>query len=366
MAERALKLRPWLAGLPTYTPGRKASGDDGSMASNEAPFATSVHVHRALVDGAHAANRYPDPLASRLRDSLAALHGVDPDCILITNGSDEAIFLLAAAYLAGSGTIVCADPAYSIDALSARVVNANVVAVPLSAWSHDLEAMAGVQADIAYVVNPHNPTGTVCTREQIERFASRAPVGLVVVDEAYIDFTDDPKRMTAIPLTRENPRLAVLRTFSKAYGLAALRIGYLIADPELIARLRTVRAPFSVNALAQAAAAAALEDTAHHDALVAYIRDARAKLTVLLREAGFETVASQANFVLIALADERGFVDALAACGISVRPGSTLGAPGTVRISVPSRAGMELLDAALRHEAVQRTARADLRQLKYH
>lgn len=338
--------RPWLDQIEPYRPGRPATGADGSMASNESAIGASPTVIAAVTDAAGRVHRYPNPLADDLRAELARLHDVHADQILVGNGSDELIFLLALAYLIQGGHAVCADPAYRIDEISTLVVGGRITRVPLKDWAHDLHTMSAVEADIAYVVNPHNPTGTVRSHDDIERFVRESRAGLVVVDEAYIDFTDDPETLTAIPLARAG-RAAVLRTFSKVHGLAGLRVGYLVADRTVIATLRKIRAPFSVGSLAQAGALAALHDPVHRQAVVDHTRSVRGRLVEVLEDAGFEVVPSQANFVLVVTPDEQGLVDRLAEHGLSVRPGSGLGLPGTVRISVPSAPGLRLLEQAL-------------------
>lgn len=341
-----LTVRPWLDRIDPYRPGRHAATASGSMASNESALGASPAVVGALSAAAHDVHRYPDPLAAELCEELAALHGVATDQILVGNGSDELIFLLALTYLAQGGRAVCADPAYRIDEISTLVVDANLVKVPLRGWAHDLDAMAAVEADIAYVVNPHNPTGTTRTRADIERFVHTCRAGLVVVDEAYVDFADDPDDLTAVPLV-ESGRVAVLRTFSKVHGLAGLRVGYLVAPAEVVAALRKVRAPFSVSSLAQAGAVAACHDTAHRDAVRAHTCAGREQITALLAAAGLQPVPSQANFVLVPVPDEERVVSQLGDLGVTVRPGTALGVAGTMRISVPTQEGIHLLEQAL-------------------
>lgn len=338
--------RPWLDRIEPYRPGRHAVTPTGSMASNESALGASPHVVDAITRAARQVHRYPDPLADELRLELATRHGVGVDQILVGNGSDELIYLLALTYLAQGGRVVCADPPYRIDEISTYVVDAELVKVPLCEWTHDLEAMAEVEADIAYVVNPHNPTGTVRSRNEIERFVASCRSGLVVVDEAYVDFADDPGALTAIPMV-ESGRVAVLRTFSKVHGLAGLRVGYLVASPEVITMLRKVRAPFSVGSLAQAGAVAALRDDAHRDAVRIHTRSIREQVSEVLNGSGFVPVPSQANFVLVQVPDENAFVARLESHGISVRPGSALGVPGCVRISVPTADGLALLRLAM-------------------
>jgi histidinol-phosphate aminotransferase len=341
-----LEARPWLERIEPYRPGVHASNPEGSLASNESPIGASQLVSSAIVDATKRLHLYPDPLADDLRQELARTHGVSADQILVGNGSDELIFQLAWAYLANGGTAVCADPAYRMDEISTYVVGAELVKVPLTDWRHDLEAMAQVPADVAYVVNPHNPTGTVRSFDDVARFVDTCRASLVVVDEAYIDFAEEPDSLTAVPLV-ETGRVAVLRTFSKIHGLAGLRVGYLIAPPSLIATLRKVRAPFSVGSLAQAGALAAAKDPAHRHAVRQHTLTIRQRMVAALTAAGCSVVPSDANFLLVPVSDERSFVSYLGDHGISVRPGSALGVPGTVRISVPSEAGLALLEAAL-------------------
>ena len=341
-----VQARPWLDRIDPYRPGRHATSAHGSMASNESALGPSRSVVAAVVAAADAVNHYPDPLADDLRAELASLHDVHPDQILVGNGSDELIYLLAWAYLAQDGHAVCADPAYRIDEISTYVVGARLTKVPLRDHVHDLEAMAKVEADIAYVVNPHNPTGTTRSLADIEHFVRTSRSLLTVVDEAYIDFTDDPETATAMPLARDG-RAAVLRTFSKVYGLAALRIGYLVAAPDVIAVLRKIRPPFSVGALAQADAVAAVRDRAYHQLVRERTIRSRKELVRIVEAAGYAAVPSQANFVLVEVPHEAEMVRHLAAHGISVRPGAALGVPGAVRISVPPEPGLYLLEQAL-------------------
>lgn len=353
-----LAARPWLDVIQPYLPGKRAASSAGSLASNESPLGASPAVRAAVAAALQRAHRYPDPLADELRAALAALHQVDAEQILVGNGSDELIYLLAWAFLAQSGHAVCADPAYRIDEISSYVVGARLTKVPLRDRRHDLAAMAAVDADVAYVVNPHNPTGTVRTRAEIEQFVATSRAGLVVMDEAYVEFADDPDALTAMPLV-ETGRVAVLRTFSKIYGLAGLRVGYLVTEPGVIDTLRKIRAPFSVGTLAQAAAVAALRDPGHATRVREHALAGRNTVTELFEAAGYPVVPSQANFVLVEAADEAALVERLARCGVSVRPGSTLGVPGAVRVSVPSDEGLRMLERALRPELDRLPANAE-------
>lgn len=335
--------RGWVAELPAYRPGRRASTGAGSLASNEVGR-TSPMAAAAVALASAALHRYPDPLASALRGRLATLHGTPEDRILVGAGTDELMSLLAAAYVAGGGSIVCADPGYWGHRHAASAVGAKVLRVPCRDHRHDLEAMARIPADIAFICNPHNPTGTVVGREALERFIRGRAARLVVVDEAYIDFADRPHELTALGLDDD---VVVLRTMSKFFGLAALRVGYMVGPPNVVDVLNRLRTPFSVNHLAQVAAVAALDDVDHQAAVRAGLRANRAASTQLFEAAGFEVVDSQANFVLVLTDDETGLLDRLSSAGVRVRPGTDLGVPGSVRVTIPDDDGLRLIERAI-------------------
>lgn len=338
--------RPWIDGLDAYVPGRPAPGAAGSLASNEAPTGASPTVGARLQDEFDRLHRYPDPLANELRDALGAQLGVDPDQILVGAGSDELIHLLALTYAAGGGRVVTPDPAFSSHVLAPTALGAEVRSVPTVDGVHDLDAMAEVEADLVFVTNPHNPTGTAVDGAAIRRFVDRSRAAIPVIDEAYIEYSDDPAGTTAVPLAAEG-RAVVLRTFSKAYGLAGLRIGYLVGPRDLVADLRRVRGPFSVGLLSQTAALAALADQEHLARSVDENRRHREALTGLFEGIGSVVLPSQANFVLVR--DDRA--DALMAVlerhGVMVRPGIALGTGLGFRITVPGAEGLALVEAAV-------------------
>ena len=338
--------RACIARLQPYSPGRPASSADGSLASNESPFGPSPRVVEAAASAARSLHRYPDPLASPLREALAEELGVDAESILVGNGSDEMIYLLTMAYAGADGSVVCADPPYRIDEIVPAIMGAAVTRVPLRDWRHDLDAMAEIDADIVFVCNPHNPSGTIVSADALRSFAERCRARLVVVDEAYLEFVDDPAATTLV--NEAAGKLVVLRTFSKIHGLAGARVGYLVGSPEVVGVLRTIRPPFSVGAMAQAAALAALADREHSAMVRREVRRGRERLRELFVVAGYGVVPSQANFVLVLAPDAEGLSSRLERSGVSVRLGSSLGVPGTVRVSVPAAAGFDLLERALR------------------
>ncbi len=336
--------RPAVTELEPYVTGRPAGSEDGSLASNESSFGASPAVAAALPAAVARLHRYPDPLAGRLRGRLAARLGVEPEGVLVANGSDELVYLLVMAYAAGGGSVVCADPPYRIHDIAARMLGAAVTRVALADWVHDLAAMATVAADLAFVCNPHNPTGTAVSRDALRDFVVASRARLVVVDEAYIDFVDDPDGTSLA--AEAAGRLVVTRTLSKAYGLAGARVGYLVGDPRLVDYLRRIRPPFSVGTLNQAAAEAAIDDAAFREQTRAQVHTGRERLVALFAAHGYEVVPSQTNFVLV-LTGGDDLAGRLERGGVSVRPGAALECPGTVRVTVPSQAGFDLLERAL-------------------
>jgi histidinol-phosphate aminotransferase len=303
-------------------------------------------VRAAVLQALDHLHRYPDPLATALREMLAATLQVEPEQILVSNGSDELIYLLCLAFVQPGGVVVCADPPYRLHEVVPPLVGASVTSVPLINWVHDLPRMAEIPAEIAFICNPHNPTGTAVLGSALETFVDSAAAGLIVVDEAYIDFAERPERHTALPLAREG-KVVLVRTLSKMFGLAGARVGFLVAPAELVDTLRRIRPPFSVNALGQAAALAAVADHEQQQLVRDHVLTTRPLVERLFQKAGYQTVPSETNFILVVAPDEDALVNRLWDRGISVRPGSTLGLPGTVRVTIPSERGLALLTHGL-------------------
>ncbi len=373
---KVLRARPraTVAGMAPYVPGRAAEevrrryGLDivVKLASNENPFGASPRAVAAAEAALSGVNRYPDGAATALRDRLAALFALDRANVVVGNGSDEVITLLALAYLAPGDEAVLADPPYSIHRNATLIAGGVPVGVPLRARhdDHDLPAMAAAVTDrtrLLFVANPHNPTGTVVPAAALRDLLAAIPARvLVVVDEAYHDYVDDGLRWTARDLLDAYPNVATLRTFSKAHGLAGLRAGYALVDPEVGATLDRIRPPFGLNLAAQAAALAALDDPAHVAHVVAANRDGRARLLDIARRHGLDAIESQANFALMRAAgaagsgagtgasgDSAALVEALLRRGVIVRPGENLGAPGWIRVSVGAPDDLDRFERAL-------------------
>ncbi|WP_217135862.1 pyridoxal phosphate-dependent aminotransferase [Leucobacter chinensis] len=338
--------RPWLSALNPYIPGEPALDPLGSLASNENPLGPSPQVVSALEEPLADLARYPDALSNELVSEIAKKYGVSEQSVLVGNGSDELIQLLVTAYAAFGGRVVCADPPYQLHEKLPAMLGASVTKVPLTNFTHDLSTMATVDAELAFVCNPHNPTGTLLEAEAITHFARASSSRLTVVDEAYIEYAQ-PAGAADPSLIRQAAagELAVLRTFSKFYGLAGLRIGFLVAAPEIISTLTAIRLPFGVNRIAQTAASIALTDSSHGNTVRETNAHVRDRLTSLFKNAGYEVIPSHTNFVLVVTSEEPALVRRLADEGVRVRPGSSLGLPGTVRVSVPNEAGLAKLEA---------------------
>jgi histidinol-phosphate aminotransferase len=333
-----IKPRAALDAIVPYVPGAApAEGTDHALklASNENPFGPSPRALDAARVALDTAERYPDGGSSLLRARLADRHRVAPDQILVGAGSDEVFYLLTRAYLEPGRRAVMARPPYGIHAIAARSMGAEIVLVPLRDQTHDLEAMAAasVAQGCTFVANPHNPTGTAVRPDDLRAFIERVPSdSMIVVDEAYHEFVDPAMRLTAIDLLDRHPGLVVTRTFSKAYGLAGLRVGYAIASPVVLEPVERIRPPFNVTAVSLAAAAAALDDAAHVEMTVRETAVAMAVLVDMCDRLGLVFVPSHTNFLLVE--DRDSWPSALLSEGITVRPGATLGIPGWARVSL--------------------------------
>ncbi|MBN8867252.1 MAG: histidinol-phosphate transaminase [Solirubrobacterales bacterium] len=340
-----------LASIPGYTPGvpkghtaQDVAGSDlAQLASNESPFPPLPEVVDAIAAAAGSMNRYPDPDATALRRRLADRHEIEPGQISVANGSCDFLLAAAEALLEPGAEIVYAWPSFSMYPNMAAMTGAREIRVPLREdQSHDLEAMLDeitAATQIVIVCNPNNPTGTYLPFAEIADFVARVPDHVtVIVDEAYIEFQtrDDPA--LSIDLIKQFPNVVLLRTFSKTHSLAGLRVGYAIGSPAFKAAIDAVRQPFSVNALAQAAATEALE---HGDQIQRQIETQiieRVRVESGVAELGLTSAATEANFSWISLGEngeeiEDAVVGVLAEAGIVVRPGRLLGGPGWLRVS---------------------------------
>jgi histidinol-phosphate aminotransferase len=310
------------------------------LSANESPLGPSPRVVEALRQEAERAHLYPDGGATALRSALGRLWGVDPDWIIAGNGADEVLSMLARALLDPGDEIVIPRPAFEPYGTEAILAGARVVASPLRGYDTDLDDMARritPRTKAVIVCTPHNPASTIVTRGALEAFlAALGDDGpMLVLDEAYRDFSDDPETADGVALIRRHPRVVALRTFSKIAGLAGLRVGYAIARPEAIERLNRVRAAYNVNRMAQVAGVAALEDPAHLDATRKLVLAERPKLRAALERLGAPSPPSQANFLLVRAGERAPALRAaLLAEGLLVRDGAGVGFPGHLRIAI--------------------------------
>ncbi len=362
-----LPLNPNLKNLPVYQPGRpieEVARELGlpaegiiKVASNENPFGPSPLAIAAMQKALAGVNLYPDGNAFYLKQKLAAKLGVEPANLILGNGSNEIIEFAGHALLGGDGApatpdVVVSQYCFAVYPIVTALFGANLITVPARNYSHDLPAMLRAitpRTRIVFVANPNNPTGTLAPREEVIQFVNDVPDDvLLVMDEAYLDFLNDP--LDLVPLVRlgTRPNLILMRTFSKIYGLAGLRIGYGIGNPELVAALEKIRQPFNINLLAQTAALAALDDVEH-------VRKTRVNNSAGLeffkrafRDLKLEYVPSFANFILVRVGDGQRVFDAMQKQGVIVRPMGGYQLPEWIRISIGTPAENERCLAALK------------------
>jgi histidinol-phosphate aminotransferase len=343
----AVRLRPTLSSLPAYVPGRNVAGAI-KLASNEIPYPPLPHVLERIAASAGHANRYPDNFASELTAELAAKFGVGTDQVVVGCGSVALCQQLASACAGEGDEVLFGWRSFEAYPIITAITGAAAVRVPLTADTYDLAAMAAAITErtrLIFVCNPNNPTGTAVDGTALATFLDQVPGDVVVVlDEAYREFVTDSAVIDGTTLLTRYPNVIVLRTFSKAYGLAGLRVGYgIAADPAVTDALRQTQVAFAVSQIAQEAALASLEIEAENElkTRVAEITAERDRVAAELRGLGYAVPASQANFVWLGNgAAETGGIDAHSfalACeqrGLIVRAFADSGV--RVTISTPS------------------------------
>lgn len=348
-------VRPEVLTQPVYEPGKpieyvaRELGLDPAtiikLASNENPFGPSPRAVAAAKHALEHGELYPDGGCFALREKLAAVRGLNADQFVIGNGSNEIIELLGHALLAPGSDVVMGSPAFVVYKLVTLVFGARAIEVPLVNYRHDLAAITAAitpRTKLMYVCTPNNPTGTANNEAELLAFARALPEHVVAVfDEAYSEYVEHAPDLR--PLIQEGRNVVCLRTFSKIFGLASLRVGYGYASAEIVALLNRVRQPFNVNAIAQAAAIAALDD---HEFTSKCARENRTGLVQLengFRKLGLEFVPSVANFILVRVGDGIRIFDALQRRGVIVRPVKSYGMPEWVRVTVGTSAQNERL-----------------------
>ncbi|MFC5531764.1 histidinol-phosphate transaminase [Cohnella yongneupensis] len=353
-----MQVKPNIANLPAYKPGKPVEDvkrelgltEIIKLASNENPFGCSPKAKEAIERELSGLSIYPDGAGVTLTNALAKKHGVNADQIILGDGSDEIILMLARAYLSPGDETIMADLTFSQYKHNAQVENAVIVEVPMANGKHDLPAMAArvtAKTKIIWVCNPNNPTGTIVTKNELVAFLDQVPQNvMVVLDEAYCEYIEDPTYPDGLELLPKYPNLVLLRTFSKIFGLAALRVGYGIASADIINDVNPIRPPFNTSRVGQAAAAAALED----EAFIAYCREQNKKglqfLNAAFAEMGLTPFPAYGNFIMVDV-KRSGYdvYDALLRRGIIVRAG--FGA-NYIRITVGSQEQNEKVITALK------------------
>jgi histidinol-phosphate aminotransferase len=357
-----IRTRTALDAIPTYVPGRSADAvaaergiaDVVKLASNEAPFGPLPAARAAIADAVAGLNRYPDDRGTALTEALASALQVDPTQVLLGAGSVDLCRVAFAATVDPGDDALFAWPSFEMYPILAHQSDANAVRVPLVDHAHELDAMARAVTDrtrLVFVCNPNNPTSTAVGRRALESFlADVRDDCLVVLDEAYREFVTDPDVADGLDLLAAHDNVVVLRTFSKAYGLAALRVGYAVGHPDVVAVLRKVAMPFRVNTLAQVAALASLgtEAQAEMRSRVAAVCAERDRLVGALGDLGLAVPRSQANFLWLEVPDEAAALGAHAEeRGVVLRVFPGVGVRITVGTSEENERVLRVLEGAI-------------------
>jgi len=339
--------RPEIFSLKPYVPGKPVEeverelGITGviKMASNENPLGPSPVAVARVKETLKNLNMYPDGAFFNLRQALAAKFGLDQDCFLVGNGSDELLRLITETFVNPGDEVLYGVPSFSEYEFMTLIMGGKCVEVPLQDMRYDLAAMKKRVSDrtkIVYICNPNNPTGSIVGRKAVEEFMDGLPEDvLVVFDEAYFEYVTDEDYVSGLEYLAQGRNVVVLRTFSKIYGLAGLRVGYGITSLEIAAAVNRVREPFNVNLLAQVAAVGALEDDEHLRQSQQVNIEGRDYLYGEFERMGLKYVPTQANFIFVDIQQEcRPVFQALLREGVIVRTGDIFGYPTHIRVTI--------------------------------
>ncbi|MGV7210533.1 histidinol-phosphate transaminase [Oxalobacteraceae bacterium A2-2] len=338
-------IAPYQAGKPIAEVAREFGLEEASivkLASNENPFGVPQSAQRAMAAAAAELGRYPDANGFDLKGALSQRYDVPADWLTLGNGSNDILEIAAHAFVERGQSVVYSQYSFAVYALATQGVGARHIVVPAKNHGHDLPAMLAAIADdtrLLFIANPNNPTGTFIPAAEIEDFLSKVPARVVVVlDEAYNEFLSKEDQFESAAWVKKYSNLLVSRTFSKAYGLAGLRVGYAIAQPALTDLMNRIRQPFNVNSLAQAAAIAALNDSEFLERGAANNQAGYRQLVAAFEQLGLEYVPSYGNFVLVKVGNDLAAGArvnlALLKQGVIVRPVGNYGLPEWLRISI--------------------------------
>ncbi|GAA5188025.1 histidinol-phosphate transaminase [Ferrimonas gelatinilytica] len=338
--------QPGVSGLHPYQPGKPVEELEREMgireivklASNENPLGASPKVAAAIAEQSEQICRYPDANGFYLKQALSAILGVGGDQITLGNGSNEVLEILFRTFVGAGDEVIFDAHAFIVYRLLTQASGATAVAIPSQDWGHDLDAMLLAiteQTKLICIANPNNPTGTFLSKEALASFMSQVPKQvLVVLDEAYFEYVPVEERAPTVEWLAQYPNLCVSRTFSKAYGLAGLRVGYLVSSAEIADLLNRVREPFNCNSLALAGAQAALADQEFVTRSVELNRTEMARLESYCQERGIDYILSYANFITMKLTPADEIYQALLTRGVIVRPIAGYGMPDHLRVSI--------------------------------
>jgi histidinol-phosphate aminotransferase len=347
-------IAPYVPGKPVEELAREFHLDPAGivkLASNENPRGPSPKALAAIATAAADITRYPDGNGFALRSALASRLDVAPECLVLGNGSNDVLELVTQAFLTPGAEAIYAQHAFAVYPLASHARGAKGVVVPAKDHGHDLPAMLAAvtpRTRVVFVANPNNPTGTWIGATAMEAFVANVPREVVVVlDEAYDEYLAPSDRSRSIAWIGRYPNLIVSRTFSKAYGLAALRVGYGVMDASVADLLNRVRQPFNVNSLAQAAAIAALGDATYVEESARWNREGMRQIEAGLAKLGVAFVPSHGNFLLVNVGDGARVYAALLRDGVIVRPVANYGLPAFLRVTVGLPAENERFLAAL-------------------
>jgi histidinol-phosphate aminotransferase len=351
-----------LACIKCYKPGKpieevvrelKLRGEVIKLASNENPIGPSPRAVAAMRRVLTEMQLYPDDSCFYLKRRLAAKYDCGEDQIILGNGSVEIILFAALAYLSPAESAVMSDGAFIMYKIATQVAGGQVISTPMKNYLHDLDAMAdAITSDtrLVFIANPNNPTGTMVGKAALARFMARVPeTVLVILDQAYREYISDPDYPDAFDYLRDGRNIMILRTFSKIYGLAGLRVGYGFSRPELLAEICKMRLPFNISRIGQVAALAALDDAAHIRRSVRSNEAGKAFLYEACRKLGLKYVPSYANFILVDFKRDTAEVfDKLQRKGVIARPIREYGFPNALRISIGTEPQNEKLVRSLK------------------
>lgn len=342
-----MKARPGIEFIQPYQGGKPIEEVERELgitniiklASNENPIGPSSLAVEAIKAAAEKVNLYPDGNSYYLKNDLAKHLNVKPENLILGNGSNEVLTVMGDTFVSPGDEVIYSEQAFVVYTLVANICGATSVMVPLKNYTHDLVAMASLitgKTKVIFIANPNNPTGTMVTAEEVEAFMQRVPeYVLVVFDEAYYEYVEREDYPQTLKYVYEGRNVIVLRTFSKIYGLAGLRIGYGISNEHIIELMNKVRQPFNANLIAQEAARASLQDVTHVEKSKQNNSAGKAYLCSKLEEMALEYVPTEANFILIHLSRSgQEVTDELLKLGVIVRPMAGYKFPNSIRVTI--------------------------------